>query len=65
MLVLVIERNGRRDESRVEDQTGVNGFGLTRMAMNYENISELESAHALSSDYEREHEHEHEHEQRR
>jgi hypothetical protein len=55
--VLVIERNGRRDESRAEDQTGANGFERTRMAMNCENITELESADPLSSDYEHEHEH--------
>jgi hypothetical protein len=43
VLVLVIERNGRRDESRTEDQTGANCFELTRIAMNSENITELES----------------------
>jgi hypothetical protein len=55
--VLVIETNGCEDEWRAEDQTGANAFELTRMAMNDENITELESAHALSSDYDYEHEH--------
>jgi hypothetical protein len=57
VLVLVLERNGRRDESRVEDQTGANGFELTRMAINSENTTEPESAYALSFDYEHEHDH--------
>jgi hypothetical protein len=30
LLVLVTERNGRRNESRAEDQTGANCFELTR-----------------------------------
>jgi hypothetical protein len=55
VLVLVIERNGRRDERRAEDQTGAIGFELTRMAMNYENSTELESGQALSSEHDYEH----------
>jgi hypothetical protein len=55
VLVLVIDRNGHRDESRAEDQTGANCFELIRMAMNNKNITELESAQALPSEHEYEH----------
>jgi hypothetical protein len=55
--VLVIERNSLEMNQELKVKRVRIVSKLTRLAMNYENTTEPESAYALSSEYEYEYEH--------